>query len=436
MVAARSRITLAPPGSALSLTWPEPARVAPLALAYSGGLDSTVLLHLLCAAAQGRLRALHIHHGLQAAADDWAAHCVEIGRTLGVEVEVLRVQVCKDGRGPEAAARDARYRALRAALSADEVLVTAQHLHDQAETLLLNLFRGSGLRGLAGMQQWSAFAPGFLWRPLLQTPRPQLRAHAVGHDLRWIEDPHNDDPRFSRSRLRTRLWPLLESHWPNLAQMLGRSADNLAEAGAVLDEVMAADVQALRVPEDRAALSVSALRALSPARRHLALRAWIAGQTLPAPFRDSLCRIDTELLDAAADRAPRVAWPGAEVRRYRDRVYAMAPLPAAVDFDLCWDGNATLALPAGAGWLRPGVGPAVAGRVRRPRPGERFRPQGAARASRLKALYQARGVPTWIRERAPLLERDGEAIWIGGLGLAQGREEASPLWACGLPGWG
>lgn len=195
---------------AARLSLPTPPPAPRYWLAFSGGLDSTVLLHLLHAHGLP-LEVVHVHHGLQAQADAWAAHCQRVCEGLGVPLQVLRVQVRPAGEGPEAAARAARYQALGALLRPGEVLVTAHHRDDQAETLLLRLLRGSGVRGLAAMPELAPFAAGQLWRPLLGLGREQITAWAVAQGLDGLHDPHNQDPRFARSRLRQQVMPLLRA---------------------------------------------------------------------------------------------------------------------------------------------------------------------------------------------------------------------------------
>jgi tRNA(Ile)-lysidine synthase len=207
-------------------------------VAYSGGLDSTVLLHRLAACATPGLRAAHIHHGLQPAADGWVRHCRSICRQLGVPLTVRRVRVADDDpRGPEAAARTARYAALRALLREGDVLATAHHQDDQAETLLLRLLRGSGVAGMAAMSEWSDIGRARLWRPLLGTPRETLAAYARRNGLGWIEDPHNMEPRYARSYLRAEVLPLLRRHWPQARESLARAARLAGEAAQLLDEL-------------------------------------------------------------------------------------------------------------------------------------------------------------------------------------------------------
>lgn len=388
-------------------------------VAYSGGLDSTVLLHALAGAGIHRPRALHVHHGLQAAADDWAVHCARVCAELGVDLQVCRVAVTDAGQGLEAAARAARYEALRSYMREGDVLATAHHQDDQAETVLLRLLRGSGPEGLAAMRGLSAFTPGWLWRPLLALPRAQLQAYARTQGLRWIEDPHNADLRFARSALRREILPRLHSHWPAASRNLARTAALSAESAELLREIAAGDLALL--VQSPGSLSIAALQRLSPARRRNVLRAWIETLQLPTPYRDTLLRLDTEVLAAAADSDPVLAWPGAEFRRYRDGLYAMRALPEPpADFRAAWDGRAPLLLPPGCGRLAASRALDAVVTVRLVGPGERFRPQGSARTRSLKNIFQERGVPTWVRPRTPVIADDLAVRWIGGVGWAGG----------------
>lgn len=411
-------------------------------LAYSGGVDSSVLLHLLAAQLGQRLRAVHVHHGLQRAADDWEQHCRQECARLGIPFESRRIVIPPDDRGPEASARDARYDALRGAMRPDEVLVTAHHREDQAETVLIRLLRGSGPSGLSGIRGLSAFAPGLLWRPLLESSRDQIVALARARELRWIEDPHNQDSRYARSFLRGEILPRLRQHWPAADRAIVRSAALVAEADELLRSLAVEDLNALhqeRRGSAREALPLTELRALSPARRRNLIRHWVEELGLSRPYLDSLRRLDAELLSADEDMNPVVAWPGAELRRYRDRLWAMPTLePAPTAFDQAWDGCSILALPAGCGRLvaaseSPGQ-PKGELRVRMPIGVARFRPARGGHIRSLKNLFQERGIPPWVRLRTPALLREGRICWIAGLGWADGAEPFDLEWRDPPPG--
>lgn len=405
----------------LRSTAPERQACARLHVAFSGGLDSTVLLHALVSAGLQNLIAVHVHHGLQTAADDWAVHCESICTELGVPLRVCRVEVRPVGKGIEAAAREARYAALQADLRAGELIVTAHHQDDQAETVLLNLMRGSGPAGLSAMAPLRAFGQGQLWRPLLGTPREALRTYAERHRLHWIEDPHNRDQRFARSFVRGEILPRLMQRWPELRENLARTASLALESTQLLREVADADIAALTDTRD-GSLPVTELLEMSAPRRRNVVRAWVLGQKLAVPGHETLEHLDRDVLHAARDAAPVLGWSGGEFRRHGGRLYAMSVLPPVPDdFGAEWDGRSDLTLPDGCGALQLRETPvgAVQGSawtVRLARSADRFRPAGSARTRTLKNLFQEGGVPTWVRERTPLVADAERPVWIGGFG--------------------
>lgn len=414
---------------------PELPRGARTWVAYSGGCDSTVLLHLLKRAGARRLRAVHVHHGLQAVADDWVKHCRRVCRQFDVPLKLLRVQVDPDhSAGPEAAAREARYQALRELMQPGDCLVTAHHRDDQAETVLLRLLRGTGIAGIAAMRPLVPFEPGLLWRPLLQISRRELRDYAIRLDLDWVEDPHNLDPAYARSWLRREIMPRLQSRWPQAVESLGRFAGHAAEVAELLAALAAAD---LRAVEADGGLSVAALRALSPARRRNLLRHWLAVQGQEAPPAELLERLDRELLSARPDATPRLRYGPREFRRYRDLLYLLPLLPPAPQgLQLEWRRGRELELPPGCGRLRLERAPRLPLRVRFPSGGERLRPAGVARTRSLKNLFQEAGVPLWVRERTPLVYRGEELFAAGDFWHAQTALDAGfrCVWQHDLPG--
>lgn len=423
-----------------SFELPPPPPCARVWIACSGGLDSTVLLHRLHAQGLRNLRAVHIHHGLQAAADGWVRHVRAQCRALGVPLTVRRVQVAADhGEGPEAAARAARYAAFASLLRSGDLLVTAHHRDDQAETVLLRALRGSGIHGLAAMPALAPLGAAQLWRPLLALSRRQLRDYAEAHALRWIEDPHNADPRYARSWLRAELMPRLLPHWPQAVDSLARLAGRAAEATELLDALAQQDLLALR---RGGALSIAGLLALSPARRRNALyRAWCA--QWPAPSQAQLQALEREVLEARDDAQPCLRHEHGELRRYRDDLYLLPALPPRppAGWQRDWPRQRRgVELPDGLGRLQLARAPVQPLRLRFARGGERLRPDGDAHTRGFKALCQARGLPVWVRERMPLVyARDGgneELIAIAGY-WRNARAAASGLdfrWQTTLPG--
>ncbi len=393
---------------------PQPGIGGRYLIAYSGGLDSTVLLHLLAHANLSTpLQAIHVHHGLQAAADLWTVHCERICHQLKVPFVLQHV---KPARGPrlslEAEARSARYEALRAIMQSGDVLLTAHHLDDQAETLLLQLLRGAGPRGLAAMPALSEFPPGRHARPLLSYTRTQLEAYAHQHALAWIEDPSNADVTHARNFLRNEIMPGLRQRWPELAAILGRSAGLCAESADLLDALAEEDLEWC-AGEETGSLLIPALRKLEPARRRNLLRAWIGWLGLPLPEFQHLQRVDAELLEAAVDATPVLAWPGVELRRYRDLIFALRPLSEPDDqWHVAWQPGTPLQLPADCGWIDAESTTAAALRLpqqdehvslRLAQEGEWVRLPGHEHRHALKNLCQQAGIPPWLRRRLPIV---------------------------------
>jgi tRNA(Ile)-lysidine synthase len=398
-------------------------------IAYSGGLDSLVLLHL-CAELKAkdpnlRFTAVHVHHGLQAAAEEWAEFCEASCRMLGIPFRLLRVNAAaKPGESPEEAARNARYDALRALLSDGEVLLTAQHRDDQAETLLLQLLRGAGIAGLAAMPERTAFGPGFLLRPLLSFSRGQLREYAQAHELTWIEDPSNRDLSYDRNFIRHEIIPLLENRWPATKDALVRTAQHCAEAQTLLNS-LAADLLKSVIHPLRNTLLLDRLRPCSEADRRLILREWLRSRGFRMPSTRVIDRVLNETLNARPDRNPVIRWSEGEIRRYRGEIFLM---PAASPFHpnrvIPWDGATTLHLPDGNGDLsvttekRAGISLTAwrAGKitVRYRQGGESLRLPGREGSHDLKKLFQEAGITPWIRERTPLIYIGDELAAVAG----------------------
>ena len=402
-------------------------------VAFSGGVDSHVLLQLLCEGRSqlpGAVAAVHVNHQIQPQAGDWEVHCRLVCEQLGVPFHRLRVQGrARAGESPEAAARTARYRALAEWLPSDEVLVTAQHLDDQAETLLLQLFRGAGPRGLAAMPENCALGRGRLLRPFLDITRKTIVSYARAHRLHWIEDPSNTDTRYDRNLLRQRIMPELQQHWPGLSKVLARAAGLQADQLELANALGVLDYAVCSRP-DSTCLSISALRGLSPARQRNLLRYWLERAGLPLPSRVLLERIRAEMLAGRADASPLIHWPGAEVRRYRDDLYSMAPLPLQ-DPSSCyrWDCRAPLKLEQAGGMLTAnrvmGHGLRAADctgdmEVRFRQGGETLQPTGRRHRHRLKKLFQEWGVPDWERDRVPLIYGSGSLLAVAGCCVCEG----------------
>jgi tRNA(Ile)-lysidine synthase len=405
-------------------------------------MDSMVLLHALATLPEARargLRAVHVHHGLHAEADDWLGHCEAVCEALDVPLRSVRVEVPRDsGEGIEAAARHARHAAFTKELGDGEVLALAHHRDDQAETFLLRALRGSGVDGLGAMRAWRRFGRGWLWRPLLGHSRVQLLSYARLHDLRWIEDPSNSDSRFDRNFLRQQVLPLLGERWPHVHAALARSAGLSSEAADLLAGEDARSLALLRTA-DANVISRAGLQALPPARRARVLRHWIAELDLPPLPAEGIARIEAQVLTGRDDADPCFRWHCAELRAWRDLVHAGAvrqPLDAGWHCE--WDGTAPLSLPDGSALLLLGAGGfGLSLRVHARQGGERITLPGRDHSHTLKHVLQDLGVPPWVRERLPLLSDDsGELLAAGDLACSAAFEVwlrergARLLWQC------
>ena len=407
---------------------------SPVLVAFSGGLDSTTLLHLLAhdpAIRDCGLRAIHVHHGLHARATAWAEHCAERCLAWDIAFDVVKVEVRRDsGLGPEAAARQARRQAFAEVLRSGETLALAQHRDDQAETFLLRALRASGPDGLGSMRPWRRFASGWMWRPLLDTPRDALAVYAAHHGLHWIEDPSNADIALDRNFLRHRVLPLLRERWPHADDAFARAAALAADASGLLTGQDATLLASVRGAGD-ATLSVPGLLALPAAQRARVLRHWAVTLGWPPLPAEGVARIEADLLGtrsagAREGRMPRFAWRSVEIRRWHDALHAIdadRALPPA--WSCAWDGRQPLILPNGDTWTLAGAGefssPLLA---HARRGGERILLPARAQHHTLKHVLQEMGIAPWERARMPLLSAaDGALLAAGDRIRSAGFEE-------------
>lgn len=405
-----------------------------VAIALSGGVDSVVLLdllHELRASQELSLSAVHVNHQISTHAGEWEAFCRSLCERRGIPLTVQRVQVTPDGSGVEAAARRLRYRAY-ASIDADYVAL-AHHLDDQAETFLLQLLRGAGPKGLAGMPvirsqesaaNGTASAPLIL-RPLLEVRRSQIEAYAKSRRLEWVEDDSNTDTRYDRNYLRNELLVQLDARFPGYRETLARAARNLADHVMLAEELARIDAQSL----DRSAISAERLRQLSDARALNLLRQLFSDRGLQMPPRARLEEALRQCREAGRDAEIQVTFGDAGLRCYRDRVELIENSPnMPADWQSRWDGNHELILPDGLGVLRSRavVGEGIARRhfeiraatVRGRSGGERMQPGENRPRRALKSLLQEHAIPPWERSRMPLVFFGEQLAWVPGIGVA------------------
>ncbi|GAB4359422.1 MAG: tRNA lysidine(34) synthetase TilS [Gammaproteobacteria bacterium] len=387
-------------------------------VALSGGVDSSVLL---CALADLRERgeiplacdAIHVHHGLSPNADRWSHHCRALCERAGFPFQEVRVTIDpEDPGGLEAAARHARYRVLEERMSPGTCLLLAHHADDQAETLLLQLMRGSGPQGLSAMPRQRPFGSGQLLRPLLDFRRAEIVAWAKQRGIEWIEDESNRSPDRDRNFLRLEILPRLQQRWPAAALTLSRSARLCAEASELGRELAIIDRKPTRSASPKR-LRWSAAAGLSHARRKNLLRHWIRENGFPLPNADRLEEMAVVFWSAGGDRQPLVRWQDTEVRRYRDQLYIGGSLPPPPTTPVvAWDGRTPVEI-EGAGRLesevtvggdRPALSlPGGGVEIRFRRGGERCRIAGSVGSRPLKKILQELAVEPWLRDRIPLV---------------------------------
>ncbi len=404
-------------------------------VAYSGGMDSRVLLQTLVEWRQYNpaieLRAVHINHRLSVNADDWEKHCKKTCEGLNVSfiAQTVNVNAVMDN-GVEAAARKSRYAAFADLLRPQEILLTAHTLNDQAETMLLQLLRGAGIKGLSAMPNKKHFACSYLLRPLLQFSTEVLKKYAVDNQLRWIEDDSNHDKRFNRNYLRHDIFPLLQRRWPQVFSVISRSAHHCSEAVTLLDELADMDLQVCR---DQDSLLIAQLKELSDARRRNVLRRWITEAEFITPNCKHIQEIFNTVVDAAADAMPSFSWCGATIKRYQNKLYLLKQPMAQPQWLKNWDLSTPLILPNHLGQLQAQrvIGQGLSASldlskliVRFRKGGERCHFKNRSGTHRLKKLWQEWRVPPWERGRIPLIFYGDELLMVLGYYLNSHYEAA------------
>lgn len=388
-------------------------------IAYSGGLDSHVLLHVCAEIGKTHplsVRAIHINHQLSHHAANWAAHCAKTCHDLQIPLVQKEIEAkSSSGESPEEAARIARYAVFAELLSVNDYLLTAHQQDDQAETVLLQLLRGAGLKGLSAMPLIKPFAKGVHARPLLNFSRADLKKYAEEQRLSWIDDESNLDIGYTRNFLRHEVLPILTKRWPSVTKTLSRVATHCAEAQSILDSLAKEDLTQLYEENSRSEyaippLNIKKLLELSPERQSHVLREWIHQSDMPLPSAVKMLQIQHYFLQAGHDKSPHIIWGDVELRRYQNKLYLMKCLPVHDTTQVhSWDMQKPLMLSSDIilhATLAEGLGLRAdlsQVEVRFRQGGERCRLPGRKEHHDLKKLFQQWKVPPWQRERIPLL---------------------------------
>jgi tRNA(Ile)-lysidine synthase len=411
-----------------------------LIVGFSGGLDSTVLLHNLAQQPQliERLSVVHIDHGLSPNASAWRNHCQDFCNWLQVPLTIQAVEFNRKT-NIEAHARTARYQALSSLLAQQECVLLAHHADDQAETVLLQLFRGTGIDGLSAMASIQPLGLGELARPLLSHTRERLEIYAHQHDLHWIDDESNDNHHFSRNYLRQKVMPLLEDKWPSVVKNIITCAQHCHQAQVNLEDLAILDYCDLQTAPH--ILPITDLKTKSFARLVNVLRYWLKKNQVKTPTTNILQRIVTELVYARKDAIPCVEWGNVRIRRFQEQLYLITNLECnsgsleTRSASICWENfPAQLSIahgylsaqPASQGLCIPAGSKII---VRFRQGGETFYWRGQTKS--LKKLLQQWRIPPWKRETIPLIYINNDLAAVVGYAMSDYFYSThSPAWKC------
>ncbi|SMF05524.1 tRNA(Ile)-lysidine synthase [Alteromonadaceae bacterium Bs31] len=397
-------------------------------LGFSGGLDSTVLLHQLKSLGLNNLVAVHVNHQLMPEADGWEQHCASIAASWACDFESRKVQLGNTGGGVEEAARSARYKVFSECVTQQDVLLTAHHADDQAETLLFRLFRGSGLKGLAAVRAQTSLKMDKVsfevLRPFLHCSREQILDYARAHHLSWIDDSSNNDQHFDRNYLRHSLLPLVQKKWPGVCSKLATSASLLAESDALLDDYLAGDFSQCEARKERLGESINlqVFQQFSWTKQKHLLRYWLAQNHYLLPEQKHMVEVQ-KMLRASADATPDVSWGrqegGCSLKRFKQRLYLLPRVDLSQQgrsFE--WHTSEPLALgnvSSLAGEVtESGIAPGQY-RIKFREGGERCRPEFRDRSQTLKKLLQELGLEPWLRDCVPLIYKGAELVAVADL---------------------
>jgi len=407
-------------------------------VAYSGGVDSHVLL-FLCKELNLSVRAVHIHHGLQDCADEWVKHCLDTCKHMDVGLEVIYVDANKKkGESPEETARNVRYQALQQCLLPNDVLLTAQHLDDQAETLLLQLFRSASSAGLSAMPATRTVGHHIQLRPLLSFSRNEIENFAKKNSLNWVEDPSNQDTAIERNFIRRDILPLLIERWPEVKSQLSTVASLQANNLDVLEDMAAIDLASalsmhanseLTIIEVVSMLSLDRLKSLSSSRLLNLLRYWIIETLQIKPTKNLLEEIENALIHTRPDASPDIVYSDFAFKKFQENLYLIkSNIVSDSPKEISWNPSGPLNFPElniqlttksshGSGLSNQLLDQSLHIRFRKG--GEKFHPAGRRHSQSLKKLFQEGCIPPWERDVIPLIYFGDKLIAVGGLWVSQ-----------------
>lgn len=386
-----------------------------LIVGFSGGLDSTVLLHVLASvkSLKDKLLAVHINHSISPNAKIWQNQAEEVSKKLKVDFLAKTVEFNRQS-NIEANAREVRYEFLSSLTLESDCLVLGHHKDDQVETVLLQLFRGAGIDGLAAMPELRSSASKNIARPLLSFSRFELEEYAKEKNIKWINDESNQDIHYSRNFLRHTIIPLIEEKWPGVNESIFRSASHCQQAIENLEALALMDCPELQKNESH--LNTANLRGLNFSRISNVIRQWLKGKVVNMPSTTTLARIINEVIYARRDANPLVAWEGGTIRRYKELLYLLVSIDrneikrpkVAHDKD-----RAILAQAVSQGLIIPEN---ALVEIRYRKGGEKIILHGQTKS--LKKLFQEWCVPPWKRSEVPLVYIDNTLCAVVGYAIS------------------
>ncbi|MEE9339204.1 MAG: tRNA lysidine(34) synthetase TilS [Methylococcaceae bacterium] len=392
-----------------------PAETGKVFIAYSGGVDSHVLLHLVCSVEQLKLKttAVYINHGLQQEAEQWALHCEEVSLDLGVKFQCINVNAQKAiGKSLEEIAREARYTAFKSLLDKQDILLLAQHREDQMETVLLQLFRGAGVKGLSGMPLSAVFGAGKMLRPFLDVSKNEIICYAEENKLQWIEDPSNKSDIFDRNFLRNQIIPQLKNRWPALDKTIARSARHCAKSEYISQELATQLLNGVFNESDQT-LDITKLLDLDTDQQRLVIRQWFQVMKLRMLSEKRLDIILNEIVLSKAAANPELQGQGYRIRRYRNKLYCLDQVASyqAIVNKIWPTGTRHIQLDHSFSLIRvdsfKGIPKALWNqsevRIKFREGSEKIKLPGRKGHHSLKNLFQEKAIPPWERSQIPLV---------------------------------
>jgi len=403
------------------------AKAENIFVAYSGGVDSHVLLHLIALdpAFKKKVTAVYINHGLQKESDEWAVHCQSVASALSVRFRCIKVKIDENsGDSLEELAREARYQALQALLARHDVVLLAQHREDQMETVLLQLFRGAGVQGLSGMPVISTFGEGRMYRPFLDISKKDIDHYAIAHQLNWVEDPSNESNDFDRNFLRNQVIPKLKQKWPALDKTVSRSARHCANAYQLTEDIVLGLYIEVADEQDLT-LNIDKLLMLNNNKQCLVIRQWYKTHQLRMPSEKVVDAIIDEVVNALESRNPEIRGQGYSIKRYRKKLFCLKEKSIKGEQgNLKWPtglrvielkNNSRLIISETEEGIPKKIWDKAEVVIKFREGAEKIRLQGREGRHSLKKLYQERGIPPWQRNNIPLVYLDNNLASIADL---------------------